>query len=470
MNNKKLREIIAANYRPLPKNNIAYMSQQHILQVSELTRKVRFILESELNTVWLTGEISNFIAAGSGHWYLSLKDSKSQVKCAMFKGSNRRVRLTPANGQQVLVRAKVSLYEPRGDFQLIIEQMEDAGEGLLRQKYEQLKNKLHAQGVFSIEHKKSLPSHIQTVGVVTSPTGAAVKDILSVLKRRNPNINVIIYPALVQGELAENDICYAIKAANLRNECQVLIVGRGGGSLEDLWSFNEESVVNAIFQSQIPVISAVGHEVDTTLSDYVADVRAATPSAAAELVSTDASELTERVLLLQQRLAKALAERLRFNQQQLKHSQHRLSQVHPEQQLQLQQQRVDELNLRLQQAFKNKMQRIGDAPSYLHQRLLQASPQKRIHFNQEQVTQLSTQLKKAMQAKLQNKGEAFAHFVEQLHIVSPLATIARGYSITRNEQGALIKSITQVKENDSIAIEVTDGSIQAKVLSSTSNR
>ena len=199
------------------------MASQHILQVSELTKKVRFILESELNTVWLTGEISNFVAASSGHWYLSLKDNKSQVRCAMFKGSNRRVKVKAGNGQQVLVRAKVSLYEPRGDFQLIIEHMEDAGEGLLRQQYEQLKNKLNALGVFSQSHKKPIPQHVQTVGIVTSPTGAAVKDILTVLKRRNPFINVIVYPALVQGEYASNDICHAIAQANIRMSTLIAI-------------------------------------------------------------------------------------------------------------------------------------------------------------------------------------------------------------------------------------------------------
>ena len=293
------------------------MSQQHILQVSELTKKVRFLLESELNTVWLCGEISNFICAGSGHWYLSLKDSKAQVRCAMFKGNNRRVRLSsnvasnslssslpnslPRNGQQVLVRAKVSLYEPRGDFQLIIEQMEDAGEGLLRQQYEQLKNKLNIEGLFSSHTKQTIPEHVRCVGIITSPTGAAVKDILTVLKRRNPSIKAIIYPALVQGEYAAADITHAINLANVRQECDVLIIGRGGGSLEDLWSFNEESVVRAIYQSKLPTISAVGHEIDTTLADYTADLRAATPSAAAELVSQDNSELLARISVLKHR-------------------------------------------------------------------------------------------------------------------------------------------------------------------------
>ncbi|MCJ8295851.1 MAG: exodeoxyribonuclease VII large subunit, partial [Colwellia sp.] len=320
------------------------MSQQHILQISELTKKVRFILESELNTVWLTGEVSNFIAASSGHWYLSLKDAKSQVKCAMFKGSNRRVRLgtgaKPSNGQQVLVRAKVSLYEPRGDFQLIIEHMEDAGTGMLRQQFEQLKNKLNAQGLFDLSHKKEIPTHINCVGIVTSPTGAAVKDILTVLKRRNPNIKAIIYPALVQGDYAQGDICHAIERANSRQECDVLIVGRGGGSLEDLWPFNEESVVRAIYQSNLPVISAVGHEIDTTLSDYVADLRAATPSAAAELVSSDSSELLNRVVMLKQRLLKAQQVKLAQLGNERNYLQHRLSQVHPEQQLQIQQQKA----------------------------------------------------------------------------------------------------------------------------------
>ena len=280
----------------------------HILQVSELTKKVRFILESELNTVWLCGEVSNFIAASSGHWYLSLKDSKSQVKCAMFKGNNRKVRLSsglPKNGQQVLVRAKVSLYEPRGDFQLIIEQLDDAGEGLLRQEFDQLKNKLLAEGLFNSLIKKAIPKNIRTVGIVTSPTGAAVKDILTVLKRRNPLLNVIIYPALVQGAQAKFEIEQAINTANLRQECDVLIVGRGGGSLEDLWPFNEENVVRAIYRSQIPIISAVGHEIDTTLSDYAADLRAATPSAAAELVSSNIEEKLQKIVSLNQRIRQA---------------------------------------------------------------------------------------------------------------------------------------------------------------------
>jgi exodeoxyribonuclease VII large subunit len=440
------------------------MSVQHVLQVSELTRKVRFILESELNTVWLSGEISNFIAANSGHWYLSLKDSKSQVRCAMFKGNNRRVRLQPRNGQQVLVRAKVSLYEPRGDFQLIIEQMEDAGEGLLRQQYEQLKNKLNALGVFSQAHKQTIPAHIQTVGIVTSPTGAAIKDILSVLKRRNPNINAIIYPALVQGEYACNDICHAIAQANNRKECDVLIIGRGGGSLEDLWLFNEEPVVQAIYDSHLPIISAVGHEIDTTLSDYVADLRAATPSAAAELVSTDTSELLNKITTFEQRLIHAISRKsIEFTQQQA-HLKHRLTQVHPEQQLRIQQQKHDELSIRLSRVIQRQMVQATQQPKQLEQRLKQLSPIKSITKQQNQVKQQEQRLSQAMQNSLQHKRESFLHLIEQIQLVSPLATIARGYSITRSKENKVINSISQVTLNDELTIQVTNGLIKAKVI------
>jgi len=444
------------------------MSQQHILQISELTRKVRFILESELNTVWLTGEISNFIAASSGHWYLSLKDSKSQVKCAMFKGNNRRVRLSgaikPINGQQVLVRAKVSLYEPRGDFQLIIEHMEDAGTGLLRQQFEQLKNKLNAQGIFDLSHKKPIPAHINCVGIVTSPTGAAVRDIITVLKRRNPNIKVIIYPALVQGELAQGDICHAIDIANTRNECDVLIVGRGGGSLEDLWPFNEESVVQTIYKSTLPVISAVGHEIDTTLSDYVADLRAATPSAAAELVSNDSSELLEKVLRLKQRLHKAMRDQCNQLRNKANYLKHRLAQVHPEQQLQLQQQKADELALRLQQAMKRNLQQAMIKPTQLQQRLTHLAPNKKIKLQRQDLKQNEQRLIHAMHNNIQHKSEQFVHLIEQLQLVSPLATIARGYSVTRNNNNKVINKIAQVSINDKISVQLSDGKIQAKVI------
>jgi len=439
------------------------MTQQHILQVSELTKKVRFLIESELNTVWLTGEISNFISASSGHWYLSLKDANSQVKCAMFKGSNRRVRITPRNGQQVLVRAKVSLYEPRGDFQLIIEQMEDAGTGLLRQKFEQLKDKLTLEGLFSLQYKKSVPEHITRVGVVTSPTGAAIKDILTVLQRRNPSIEVIVYPSLVQGESAAAQISQAIKVANARAECDVLIVGRGGGSLEDLWCFNEEDLVRAIFASKLPIISAVGHEVDTTLSDYVADLRAATPSAAAELVSQDSDVLLHRIKQLKQRLINHITVQQSNKNQLLLALRHRLGQVHPKQKLQLQQQKCDDLSIRLTQAMLRELNRFKQQPLHLSEQLQYLSPAKNIHYLQQLTQQKQQRLTTAMQHKLATSGSKFATLIEQLHLVSPLATLARGYSITRKNK-QLLKSVQQVSVNDTITVQLNDGEISAKVL------
>jgi len=445
------------------------MATQHILQVSELTKKVKFMLESELNTVWLCGEISNFIAASSGHWYLSLKDSKSQVRCAMFKGNNRKVRLagngTPRNGQQVLVRAKVSLYEARGDFQLIIEQMEDAGEGLLRQQFEQLKSQLNAQGLFAQQFKQVIPKRITTLGIVTSPTGAAVKDIISVLQRRNPLINIIIYPALVQGEHAKHDIVHAIDLANQRDECDVLIVGRGGGSLEDLWPFNEEDVVNAIFHSRVPIISAVGHEIDTTLSDFVADLRAATPSAAAELVSQDSSELNNRFSELSKRTVNLLDYKVKQEAFALTTLQHRLAQVHPEQKLQQHQQKADELSLRLNSAFTRELQRFQQAPQKLNAALLHFTPLKNIRSQQEKVAQLDDRLQRAMQHLFSSKSEHFISVIEQLNIVSPLATIARGYSVSRDNKARVIRSVEQIKVGDNISIQVSDGSISAQVIS-----
>jgi len=444
------------------------MPTQHILQVSELTRKVRFILESELNTVWLTGEISNFVAASSGHWYLSLKDSKSQVRCAMFKGNNQRVRLSgnsqPRNGQQVLVRAKVSLYEPRGDFQLIIEQLDDAGEGLLRQQYEQLKTKLNALALFSQDHKNVIPTNIQRVGIITSPTGAAVKDILTVLNRRSPNIQVTIYPALVQGQYASNDICHAIVQANIRKECDVLIIGRGGGSLEDLWPFNEETVVHAIYDSIIPTISAVGHEIDTTLSDYVADLRAATPSAAAELVSSDSDELLERIIMLTLRLNNAMKGRNTLLNQVINNLNHRLMQVHPEQQLRIHQQKSDELSLRLTQVINRLLQSTKHKPQQLDQRLNRLAPNKKIDEYQTKVKQLKQRLIYAKQNHLQHKNKLFVHVIEQLQLVSPLATIARGYGVVRDKDRKVVSSVAQVSTDNEISVQISDGVIKAKVL------
>ena len=421
------------------------MNQSHILQVSELTRQVRFLLESEMRTVWLTGEISNFIAAASGHWYLSLKDQFSQVKCAMFKGNNRSVRIKPSNGQQVLVKARVSLYEPRGDFQLIIEQMDDAGVGLLQQQFEQLKTKLQAEGLFDQRYKQPLPDNISTVGVVTSPTGAAIHDILTVFKRRSPQTRVIIYPSLVQGELASAEIVRQITTANMRNECDVLIVGRGGGSYEDLWCFNEEAVVRAIFESEIPIISAVGHEVDTTLSDYVADYRAPTPSAAAEIVSQDMQEAIKLTQKLTQRSQQAFLREVKGKALQWQSLAQRLSRLEPTRQIQIHQQRADELTSRLQRNQHITLSSARTRLLHLTQRLYQSTPAKSVNHGKSALKTLTERLIHQMKSEHERKVQKFVNAIEQLQLVSPLATLARGYSVTRNQQGKIINSSQQVK-------------------------
>ena len=323
----------------------------NIYSVSQLNQSVRLMLENQLGQVWLTGEISNFTQPVSGHWYLSLKDENAQVRCAMFRMKNLRVSFRPTNGMQVLVRASVSLYEPRGDYQLIIESMHLAGDGLLMQQFEALKVKLAAEGLFAQNHKKNLPHFSKAVGIVTSQTGAALQDILHILQRRDPSLKVIIYPTAVQGKDAATEITQMIQLANQRQEVDVLIVGRGGGSLEDLWCFNEEKVARAIFHSDIPIISAVGHETDVTIADFVADLRAPTPSAAAELVSRNQAELIQQLQYRQQRIEIALDRIFAEKKQQLQHLSLRLQHRHPQSQLRIQQQLITQLRHRLQQSF-----------------------------------------------------------------------------------------------------------------------
>lgn len=277
-----------------------------IFTVSRLNQTVRQLLEMEMGQIWLSAEISNLSQPASGHWYFTLKDDRAQVRCAMFRNSNRRVTFRPQNGQQVLVRASITLYEPRGDYQLIAESMQPAGDGLLQQQFEQLKQRLSAEGLFDQQFKQPLPAPAKRVGVITSASGAALHDILQVLQRRDPSLPIVIYPTSVQGAEAPMQIVRAIETANRRDECDVLIVGRGGGSLEDLWSFNDERVARAIFASRIPIVSAVGHETDVTIADFVADLRAPTPSAAAELVSRNQLELLRQLQSQQQRLEMAM--------------------------------------------------------------------------------------------------------------------------------------------------------------------
>ncbi|AMG05493.1 exodeoxyribonuclease VII large subunit [Vibrio parahaemolyticus] len=438
-------------------------TNQNIFTVSRLNAEVRLLLENEMGIVWLVGEISNFSAPVSGHWYLTLKDSRAQVKCAMFRGNNRRVTFKPANGNQVLVKARLSLYEPRGDYQLIIESMQPEGDGRLQQEFEELKMKLAAEGLFAQTNKLPLPEHPKRVGIITSKTGAALYDILDVLKRRDPSLPVVIYPTMVQGDDAAIQIAQAIGRANSRNECDVLIVGRGGGSLEDLWCFNNEILARTIAASQIPIISAVGHEVDMTIADFVADVRAPTPSAAAELVSRDNSHKDQSLVAKQHKLASAMRYYLAQQKQQSAQLLHRLERQHPSYQLQRQSQQLDELDMRLRRAMQRFIDTRQQAVERKHHRLQLNSPIKHLTQQKSRLERVEHKLLDAMDRKLLTMRHQLAIAAEKLDTVSPLATLKRGYSITQTDQGKVVTSADDVKTGDLLVTRLANGEIHSTV-------
>lgn len=436
-----------------------------IFTVSRLNQTVRSLLEREMGQVWITGEISNFTQPASGHWYFTLKDDTAQVRGAMFRNSNRRVTFRPQHGQQVLVRASVTLYDPRGDYQIIVESMQPAGEGLLQQKYEQLKAALSAEGLFDQQFKKSLPEPAHCIGVITSKTGAALHDILHVLKRRDPSLPVVIYPTAVQGDDAPGQIVRAIELANARQECDVLIVGRGGGSLEDLWSFNDERVARAIFASRIPVVSAVGHETDVTIADFVADLRAPTPSAAAEIVSRNQTELLRQIQSSQQRLEMAMDFFIANRTRRFTQLNHRLQQQHPQLRLARQQTVLEKLRQRMRVALDNQLKQTTVRQRRVGQRLNQQNPQPRIWRAQTRIQQLEYRLAESLRAQLGVTRERFGKAVTHLEAVSPLSTLARGYSVTTAADGNVLKQAKQVKTGDTLTTRLADGWIESEVKS-----
>ncbi|KJF82967.1 exodeoxyribonuclease VII large subunit [Photobacterium angustum] len=439
-------------------------TNSRIYTVSSLNAQVRLVLENEMGVVWLIGELSNFSMPVSGHWYFTLKDSRAQVKCAMFKGNNRHVTFKPANGNQVLVKARLSLYEPRGDYQLIIESMQPEGDGRLQQQFEQLKISLAAEGLFAQSLKQTLPEQPKRVGIITSKTGAALHDILQVLQRRDPSLPIVIYPTMVQGEGSAISIAQAIGRANARQECDVLIVGRGGGSLEDLWAFNEEIVARTIAASQIPIVSAVGHEVDVTIADFVADVRAPTPSAAAELISRDMTHQTQLLDRKKQQLHHAIRSYLSQSLRQATQLQHRLERQHPQLSLNQQQQHLDEISQRLVQAMQKKIQKHQQHIDSNNYKISLYSPATLVSNAQRNLERSERRLYDALDRKLLNAKHKLAVAAEKLETVSPLATLARGYSITRNEQGDVIRNTSQVQHGDKLITTVTDGDIHSCVI------
>jgi len=435
----------------------------NIFTVSRLNTTVRKLLEMEMGQVWLSAEISNFSQPSSGHWYFTLKDDGAQVRCAMFRNSNRRVNFRPQNGQQVLVRATITLYEPRGDYQLIAESMQPAGDGLLQQQFEQLKQRLMAEGLFEQGHKQPLPDPARQVGVITSASGAALHDVLRVLHRRDPSLPVVIYPTQVQGAEAPAGIVRAIELANARGECDVLIVGRGGGSLEDLWSFNDERVARAIFASRIPIVSAVGHETDVTIADFVADLRAPTPSAAAELVSRNQVELLRQLQSQQQRLEMAMDYYLARQQRSFTRIQHRLQQQHPQLRLARQQTALVQLRRRLDDAMQQQIRLATRQQERIGQRLKAIRPEMRVERSRQLLQQWQYRLQQAMQQQLNGNRQRFGTLAAQLEGVSPLATLARGFSVTTAADGQVVKKAKQLHPGDKLKTRLDDGWVESEV-------
>jgi exodeoxyribonuclease VII large subunit len=437
--------------------------ERDVYTVSRLNREVRVLLERGFGTLWLEAEISNFSRPASGHWYFSLKDSLAQVRCAMFRQRNMLATLTPRDGQKVLVRARIGLYEPRGEFQLLVDHIEDAGQGALRRQYEELLARLGAEGLFLASRKRALPPLPRRIGVITSPTGAAIRDILQVLARRFRGIPVLIYPVAVQGAQAAGEIAAALQLAARRQDCDVLILARGGGSLEDLWAFNDEALARAIVASPIPVISGVGHEVDTTIADFAADVRAPTPSAAAELVVPDSADWLRSLAGLGGRIAQAMQRRLLRERQLLEYLAHRASQVSPGARLTDQMQRLDELEQRLARALRQCVSDLRTAVADWRGRLWRQSPALLVQQGSARQAELSARLRAAQLALLQEWRERLLPLVRTLQAVSPLATLERGYAIVSLENGAILRNAAQAPPGTRIVARLEAGSLRACV-------
>ena len=441
---------------------------RHVYTVSELNQDVRTLLETGFPALWLEGEISNFTAPSSGHWYFTLKDKKAQVRCAMFKNRSRVVNFTPKQGDKVLIRAKISLYEARGDYQLIAESMEEAGFGALQRQFEELKNKLQSEGLFSSSVKQALPEIPKQIGVITSPTGAAIKDILNVLKRRFPAIPVLIYPTLVQGELAAPQIAQMIDRANRHKTCDVLILTRGGGSLEDLWAFNEEIVARAIFQSNIPIVSGVGHDIDVTISDFVADKHAPTPSAAAELITPDVKDFLLTLSSQQKKLQNLANQSIKHKQTQLTLIGKRLK--HPHQQLMEHAQKLDSLELRLVNSVKRNLEYKSSELKQKTRLFQTASPLKKIIELKKSILDRQLMLFAHAKQNINNKKNRLALSVQTLNAISPLATLDRGYSIvSHRNNNCIVTSHNEVELNEELDIKLSHGKLVCIVKESSAD-
>ena len=436
--------------------------QTQVYSVSGLTRDIRAILEAAFDSVWVEGEISNFKTVASGHSYFVLKDNKAQIRCVLFKGHRARIKFQPADGDQVLMFGRISVYDARGEYQVIAESLEPRGLGALQKAYEQLRDKLEKEGLFSKENKNFLPEFPWKVGVVTSSTGAAVRDILNIIRRRNPKVSVLLCPAKVQGEGAAEEIVRGIEELDRREDIEVIIVGRGGGSLEDLWAFNEVDVARAIFASKTPVVSAVGHEIDFTIADFVADLRAPTPSAAAELTVPLLQDTLKEIRFLNEMLLTTLHKKLEYYRDLLKRLMDRRFFHQPKEIFNPQFQRLDDFHMRLtrglEQSLVSHQQKLRDK---IH-RLFQASPEKHIQHMEENRMMLEKRMLHITESQIRFNKERFEGILKNLNAINPLAILERGYSICSKDEESL-KNTEGINPGDDIKIRLSRGSLNCKV-------
>ncbi|MFI8610916.1 exodeoxyribonuclease VII large subunit [Pseudomonas sp. AOB-7] len=433
---------------------------REVLSVSQLNNRARLLLEDVFASIWVEGEISNLARPASGHIYFTLKDSQAQVRCALFRQNAARVRQALRDGLAVKVRGKVSLFEGRGDYQLILDAVEPAGDGALRLAFEALKDKLSAEGLFATERKLALPAHPKRIGIVTSPTGAVIRDIISVFRRRAPQVALTLIPTAVQGREATAQIVRALQLADAQG-FDALILARGGGSLEDLWCFNEEAVARAVAACVTPIVSAVGHETDVSIADFVADVRAPTPSAAAELLAPDSSELVQRLHNLQRRLVLQMQGRLARERLRLEGVSRRLR--HPGERLRQQAQRLDDLDMRLRRAFNQQLINQRERLARLDARLAAQHPGRNLALLRQRLDGLAARLPRAMQGQLRSQRQQLGALAAQLQIVSPLATLGRGYSILLDERGQAVRRAAQTRPGQRLKARLGEGELDVRV-------
>lgn len=438
--------------------------QRDIWTVSRLTAELRAVLQQSFPLLWVGGEISGLATPRSGHLYFNLKDAGSQIRCALFRNKRNLLRFQPKDGDQVLARARISCYEPRGEVQLIIEHLEPAGAGAQLQAFEALKARLAAEGLFDNERKQPLPPFPHRLGVVTSPSGAALHDVLQVLRRRFPALPVLVYPVPVQGAGAAVEIAETLRLADMRGDCDLLILTRGGGAPEDLAQFNDEALARTIAALKTPVIAAIGHEVDFSIAEFVADRRAPTPSAAAELASPDSDAMLARIQVLSRRLARQQANNAKQERQRLAGLSRRLTLQHPANRLHQRQQRLDELALRLDRAALAQQSRHRQRLASLVARRNARSPAANLAGHRQRLSVLRRRLMRVVEQGLKLQREHLGATMHQLQIVSPLSTLGRGYAIVQREDGTVVRQAADVRPGDPIRVRLGKGELNAEVL------